>query len=178
MRRYVLFLPLVIFLGIGFFLWRGLSIDPTELPSARLNQPFPVFVKASLKEPSEVLTPDDLKGKVALVNVWATWCPTCKEEHAFLNQLAQQGVTIYGINYKDEPVKARQWLKRYLDPYEKVILDDDGKLGLDLGVYGAPETYVIDADGVIRYRHVGAVDARAWKDIETVMEQVSSGEGA
>ncbi|TCK07102.1 DsbE family thiol:disulfide interchange protein [Marinobacterium mangrovicola] len=178
MRRYVLFLPLVIFLGIGFFLWRGLSIDPTELPSARLNQPFPAFEKASLTNPEQTLTPDDLKGQVALVNIWATWCPTCKEEHAFLNQLAQQGVTIYGINYKDEPVKAREWLKRYLDPYDKVVLDVDGKLGLDLGVYGAPETYVIDADGVIRYRHVGAVDARVWKDLKAVMEQVSSGEGA
>ncbi|SEG57872.1 DsbE family thiol:disulfide interchange protein [Marinobacterium lutimaris] len=178
MRRYVLFLPLAIFLGIGFFLWRGLSIDPTELPSARLNQPFPAFEKASLTAPEQTLTPDDFKGKVALVNIWATWCPTCKEEHAFLNQLAKQGVTIYGINYKDEPVKAREWLKRYLDPYDKVVLDEDGKLGLDLGVYGAPETYVIDAEGVIRYRHVGAVDARVWKDLEAVMEQVSSGAGA
>lgn len=178
MRRFLLFLPLVIFLGIGFFLWKGLSIDPTELPSARLNQPFPAFEKASLTEPERMMSVEDLKGEVALVNVWATWCPTCKEEHAFLNQLAKQGVTIYGINYKDEPVKAREWLKRYLDPYAEVVLDQDGKLGLDLGVYGAPETYVIDADGVIRYRHVGAVDAKVWKDLKTIMEQVSSGEGA
>ena len=101
MRRALVFLPLAIFLGLGFFLWRGLSIDPTELPSARLNDPFPAFELPSLTEPNKTLTPDDLKGEVALVNVWATWCPTCKEEHAFLNRLQREGITIYGINYKD-----------------------------------------------------------------------------
>ncbi|KEA64267.1 Cytochrome c-type biogenesis protein CcmG/DsbE, thiol:disulfide oxidoreductase [Marinobacterium lacunae] len=173
----MLFVPLLIFIGLGYFLWRGLSIDPTELPSARLNQPFPAFELASLTEPSRMMTQDDLKGRPALVNIWATWCPTCKEEHAFLNQLAQQGVTIYGINYKDEPLKAREWLKRYLDPYAEVVLDKDGSLGIDLGVYGAPETYVIDAKGVIRYRHVGAVDAVVWKDLKAVMDQIEA-EGA
>ncbi|WP_036185782.1 DsbE family thiol:disulfide interchange protein [Marinobacterium lacunae] len=177
MRRIMLFVPLLIFIGLGYFLWRGLSIDPTELPSARLNQPFPAFELASLTEPSRMMTQDDLKGRPALVNIWATWCPTCKEEHAFLNQLAQQGVTIYGINYKDEPLKAREWLKRYLDPYAEVVLDKDGSLGIDLGVYGAPETYVIDAKGVIRYRHVGAVDAVVWKDLKAVMDQIEA-EGA
>jgi cytochrome c biogenesis protein CcmG/thiol:disulfide interchange protein DsbE len=176
MRRVLLFLPLAIFLGLGFFLWRGLSIDPTELPSARLNQPFPAFELASLTEPDRILTEQDLKGAPALVNVWATWCPTCKEEHAYLNQLAREGVTIYGINYKDEPVKARAWLDRYLDPYVASVVDEEGRLGLDLGVYGAPETYVIDADGVIRYRHVGAVDARVWQDLKAVMDAIATGD--
>ncbi|MBV1789371.1 DsbE family thiol:disulfide interchange protein [Marinobacterium sp. D7] len=175
MRRILLFVPLLIFIGLGYFLWRGLSIDPTELPSARLNQPFPQFQLASLTEPERTLTEADLKGRPALVNIWATWCPTCKEEHAFLNGLAQQGVTIYGINYKDEPLKAREWLKRYRDPYTEVVLDQDGALGIDLGVYGAPETYVIDAQGVIRYRHVGAVDAKVWKQLKQVMDQLATG---
>ncbi|GGC07089.1 thiol:disulfide interchange protein [Marinobacterium zhoushanense] len=176
MRRILLFVPLLIFIGLGYFLWRGLSIDPTELPSARLNQPFPQFQLASLTEPERMMTEADLKGRPALVNVWATWCPTCKEEHTFLNQLAQQGVTIYGINYKDEPLKAREWLKRYLDPYAEVVLDQEGSLGIDLGVYGAPETYVIDAQGVIRYRHVGAVDATVWKQLKQVMDQLAGGD--
>ncbi|MBV0934549.1 DsbE family thiol:disulfide interchange protein [Marinobacterium weihaiense] len=174
-RKLLAFIPLALFLLLGLFLWRGLSIDPTELPSelADKKRPIPAFELPSLTEPSRLLTPDDLKGEVALLNVWATWCPTCKEEHGFLNRLAQdENVTIYGINYKDEPGKAREWLRRYLNPYQKVVLDQDGSLGLDMGVYGAPETYVLDPEGRVRYRHVGAVDAEVWKTLKQVMAQV------
>jgi len=177
MRKLLLFIPLALFIGMGFFLWKGLYLDPREIPSALVDRPMPAFELPSLTEPERKLSAADLKGEVALVNVWATWCPTCKEEHSFLNQLAQQGVTIYGINYKDEPVKATAWLQRYLNPYREVILDQEGRLGLDLGVYGAPETYVIDAQGTIRYRHVGAVDAKVWKSLEAIMQQVQ-GAGA
>lgn len=177
MRKLLLFVPLALFVGMGFFLWKGLYLDPREIPSALVDRPMPAFELPSLTEPERKLSVADLKGEVALVNVWATWCPTCKEEHSFLNQLAQQGVTIYGINYKDEPVKATAWLQRYLNPYREVILDQEGRLGLDLGVYGAPETYVIDAQGTIRYRHVGAVDAKVWKSLEAIMQQVA-GAGA
>ncbi|HSG04016.1 MAG TPA: DsbE family thiol:disulfide interchange protein [Marinobacterium sp.] len=177
MRKLLLFIPLALFLGMGFFLWKGLYLDPREIPSALVDRPMPAFELPSLTEPERNLTVADLTGEVALVNVWATWCPTCKEEHSFLNQLAQQGVTIYGINYKDEPVKATAWLQRYLNPYREVILDQEGRLGLDMGVYGAPETYVIDAEGTIRYRHVGAVDANVWKQLQAVIEQVE-GAGA
>jgi len=172
MRKALLFIPLALFVGLGFFLWKGLYLDPRELPSALIDRPMPNFDLPSLTEPQRQLSVADLKGEVALVNVWATWCPTCKEEHSFLNQLAQQGVVIYGINYKDEPVKATSWLQRYLNPYREVILDKEGRLGLDLGVYGAPETYVIDAQGTIRYRHVGAVDAKVWKQLQAIMQQV------
>ena len=177
MRKLLLFIPLALFIGMGFFLWKGLYLDPREIPSALVDRPLPAFELPSLTEPERKLSVADLKGEVALVNVWATWCPTCKEEHSFLNQLAQQGITIYGINYKDEPVKATAWLQRYLNPYREVILDQEGRLGLDLGVYGAPETYVIDAQGTIRYRHVGAVDAKVWKSLEAIMQQVQ-GAGA
>ncbi|NVK01492.1 MAG: DsbE family thiol:disulfide interchange protein [Oceanospirillaceae bacterium] len=177
MRKLLLFIPLALFIGMGFFLWKGLYLDPREIPSALVDRPMPAFELPSLTEPERKLSAADLKGEVALVNVWATWCPTCKEEHSFLNQLAQQGITIYGINYKDEPVKATAWLQRYLNPYREVILDQEGRLGLDLGVYGAPETYVIDAQGTIRYRHVGAVDAKVWKSLEEIMQQVQ-GAGA
>jgi len=172
MRKSLFLIPLALFLGLGFFLWKGLYLDPRELPSAMIDRPMPAFELPSLTEPDRQLSVADLKGEVALINVWATWCPTCKEEHSFLNQLAQQGVVIYGINYKDEPVKATSWLQRYLNPYREVILDKEGRLGLDLGVYGAPETYVIDADGTIRYRHVGAVDAKVWKQLQAIMQEV------
>ena len=172
MKRLFLFVPLALFISLGFFLWKGLYLDPRELPSALLNKPMPEFELTSVTDPSRKLTVDDFKGDIALVNVWATWCPTCKEEHAFLNQLASQGVTIYGINYKDDLTKANDWLRRYLDPYKEVVFDPNGRLGLDLGVYGAPETYVIDQQGVIRYRHVGAVDATVWQDLSSVIETI------
>lgn len=174
-RKLFAFIPLAVFIVLGIFLWRGLSIDPTELPSALAEnkRPIPTFELPSLTDPGQMLSNEDLKGEVALLNVWATWCPTCKEEHGFLNRLARdEGVIIYGINYKDEPGKAREWLRRYLDPYRKVILDQDGSLGLDLGVYGAPETYVLDTEGRVRYRHAGAVDAAVWQRLKQVMEQV------
>lgn len=178
-RKLFAFVPLAIFILLGVFLWIGLSLDPRELPSqlAQEQRPVPPFELPSLTDPEHMLTAADLKGEVALLNVWATWCPTCKEEHGFLNRLARdENVTIYGINYKDEPEKAREWLRRYLNPYQQVVLDKEGTLGLDMGVYGAPETYVLDAAGAVRYRHVGAVDAGAWKTLKQVMQQVEQEE--
>lgn len=174
-RKILVFVPLLVFILLGVFLWVGLYLDPRELPSelAKNKRPVPQFSLPSVTDPERTLTEADLTGEVALLNVWATWCPTCKEEHDFLNILAlEQGVTIYGINYKDDPAKAREWLRRYKDPYQAVVLDQDGSLGLDLGVYGAPETYVLDAAGRIRYRHVGAVDADVWQTLQQVMVSV------
>ncbi|GAB0153018.1 MULTISPECIES: DsbE family thiol:disulfide interchange protein [Marinobacterium] len=174
-RKILVFVPLLVFILLGVFLWVGLYLDPRELPSelAKNKRPVPQFSLPSVTDPERTLTEADLTGEVALLNVWATWCPTCKEEHDFLNMLAlEQGVTIYGVNYKDDPAKAREWLRRYKDPYRAVVLDQNGSLGLDLGVYGAPETYVLDAAGRIRYRHVGAVDADVWQTLQQVMASV------
>ncbi len=162
MRRFILFIPLVIFLGMGVFLFRGLQLDPTELPSALLDKPMPQFQLTSLYNAEEIVTEADFKGEPALVNVWATWCPSCKQEHAQLNSIKAEGYKVIGINYKDDRQKAQIWLQKYLDPYATNVFDDKGRLGLDLGVYGAPETYVIDAEGVIRYKHVGVVDEKVW----------------
>ncbi|MGB1239224.1 MAG: DsbE family thiol:disulfide interchange protein [Pseudomonadales bacterium] len=173
MRRALLFIPLALFLVMGGFLFKGLFLDPTELPSAKLDKPFPAFDLPSLESDQQRVSETDLRGDVVLVNVWATWCPTCKQEHSFLNKLAQEeGVKIVGINYKDDREKAKVWLKRYQDPYVLNILDTKGTLGLDLGVYGAPETYVVDTKGMIRYRHVGAVDANVWREIRQKMLDV------
>ena len=161
MQRLKLFLPLLAFFVLAGFLFRGLSLDPTALPSARVGGPLPAFSLPDLHGDAP-LSADSLKGEVSLLNVWATWCYSCRVEHPFLLSLAKQGVPIYGLNYKDEADKALEWLVQLGDPYTRTIVDAEGTLGLDLGVYGAPETYVVDAEGVVRYRHVGIVDETVW----------------
>lgn len=171
-RRLLLFIPLVLAVGLGLFLWKGLSLDPQEMPSAMIDKPFPEFSIASLQDPEKTLTREDLLGRPALVNVWGTWCPACKVEHPELINIAEQGVTIIGVNYKDERASAKNWLEQLGDPYVFNIYDEDGRLGLNLGVYGAPETYVIDADGVIKYRHAGPIDQQVWQQLQSVLAQL------
>ncbi|WP_221796943.1 DsbE family thiol:disulfide interchange protein [Oceanobacter mangrovi] len=173
MKRVYLFVPL-----IGFLVMAGLFFltidreDKDVLPSPLIGQLFPEFDMVAL-ETGEPIQRADLLGKPALVNVWATWCPTCKAEHAFLNQLAaEQGIRIIGINYKDEDDKAKQWLASYGNPYQGNISDPDGKLGLELGVYGAPETFLIDSAGVIRGKHVGDLNAKVWKQLQPQFESL------
>ena len=151
------FIPLAAFALLALLLFKGLSIDPTALPAARPGQPFPDFSQPELLT-EEVIGASALQPRPALVNVWATWCYSCRVEHPYLLALAAQGVPIYGLNYKDESDKARQWLSELGDPYRLNIADRDGTVGLDLGVYGAPETYVLGPDGVIVHRHVGVLD--------------------
>ena len=162
--RFKLFIPLILFGVMALFLFRGLALDPKELPSALIDRPLPAFSLPALGE-DRMLSQADIAGQVALLNVWATWCPSCRVEHPYLQQLADQGVPIFGVNYKDEDVAAQRWLDQLGDPYRANIVDRQGTLGLDLGVYGAPETYLVDAAGVIRYRHVGVVDERVWRTI-------------
>ncbi|WP_299726208.1 DsbE family thiol:disulfide interchange protein [uncultured Endozoicomonas sp.] len=167
-RRLKLFLPLAIFLSLCLMFYIALFRDNKgELPSALLDSPLPSFSLTTVKNPARTVTRDDLLGEVALLNVWATWCPACRVEHPYLVDLANKGVPIYGVNYKDDQPEARKWLKVLHDPYRFSINDQDGSLGINLGVYGAPETYLIDHQGMIRYKHVGIVDANVWKnDIE------------
>lgn len=170
MARWLLFIPLILFIGLGIFLYQGLSIDPTELPSALINKPFPDFKISNLKQPDKLLTKADFVGKPVLINVWATWCPSCREEHQQLLKMAQEHkVDIIGLNYKDERESALQWLQTLGDPYKFVIYDKDGMLGLDLGVYGAPETYLLDAKGIIKYRHVGVITEQDWQKLQGMM---------
>lgn len=176
--RVKLFIPLILFVVLALFLFRGLELDPRELPSALIDRPLPEFSLPELGA-ERMLTRGDIVGKVALLNVWATWCPSCRVEHPYLQQLAERGVTIYSLNYKDEDAAALRWLQDLGDPYLLNIADRQGSLGLDLGVYGAPETYLLDAQGVIRYRHVGVVDERVWQDIlQPIYQQLlAAGEG-
>ena len=166
MSRLKIYIPLIIFAVLALLFWRGLSIDPSDMPSALIDKPVPVFSLPSLAEsPTKLLTQDLFKGQVSLINVWATWCVSCRVEHPYLLTLAAEGVAIVGVNYKDNSVSAREWLQDLGDPYQVNIVDAEGNLGLDLGVFGAPETYVVDAKGVIRYKHVGVVDARVWREV-------------
>jgi cytochrome c biogenesis protein CcmG/thiol:disulfide interchange protein DsbE len=170
MSRWLLFIPLILFIVLGIFLYRGLSIDPTELPSALLNKPFPAFELSDLKQPNKRLSTADFKGKPVLVNVWATWCPSCRQEHQQLLKIAgQHKIDIIGLNYKDQRDLALSWLQQLGDPYRFVIYDEKGMLGLDLGVYGAPETYLIDAKGIIRYRHIGVITEPDWQKIQGML---------
>ncbi|MCP5131927.1 MAG: DsbE family thiol:disulfide interchange protein [Pseudomonadales bacterium] len=174
--RLKLFIPLILFTGMALFLFRGLSLDPRELPSALIDRPLPDFNLPVLGQ-ERLLQRADLVGEPALLNVWATWCVSCRVEHPYLLQIAASGVPIYGINYKDEDAAAARWLAELGDPYRANIADREGSLGLDLGVYGAPETYLVDAEGVIRYRHVGVVDERVWQTILQPMYQQLSASG-
>ena len=162
MGRLRLFVPLFGFALLAMLLFRGLSLDPTALPSALLDKPFPAFTLPTLASNTPRGRDEIIQGP-ALVNVWATWCYSCRVEHPFLIELADRGIAIVGLNYKDDPVKAREWLIDLGDPYRESISDTEGSLGLDLGVYGAPETYVIDAVGNVRYRHVGVLDRTVWE---------------
>jgi cytochrome c biogenesis protein CcmG/thiol:disulfide interchange protein DsbE len=162
--RLKLFVPLILFAIMALFLFRGLELDPREMPSALIDKPVPEFTLPALGQ-DRTLSRADVVGSVSLFNVWATWCVSCRVEHPYLQKLADEGIPIYGINYKDEDEGALRWLQELGDPYVANIADHEGSLGLDLGVYGAPETYLVDAQGVIRYRHVGVVDERVWQTI-------------
>jgi len=162
-RRLILFIPLVVALVLGMFLWQGLKLDPRELPSALIGKPFPEFTLSTVQDENAQMTQDALKGQVSLVNVWATWCVSCRQEHPELVRIAKEtGIPIFGLNYKDTRPEAIRWLDEYLDPYQFSLFDADGRVGLDLGVYGAPETYILDKDGIIRYRFVGVIDRNIW----------------
>lgn len=158
------FIPLITFFGLAVFLMRGIELDPEELPSPLINQPVPAFSLSELSS-SKILTADDLRGQVYLLNVWATWCISCKMEHPYLLNLAKQGVKIIGINYKDDSEQAKKWLDELGNPYVWNLVDQRGNLGLDLGVFGAPETFIVDKNGIIRYKHVGVIDERVWQKL-------------
>jgi len=163
-QRVFLFVPLVVFAVLAAFFWRGLSLDPSKMPSALLNKPVPPFSLPRLENPQELRTQSLFQGKVSLLNVWATWCVTCRDEHAFLNKLKQQGVYIIGIDYKDNLRDAQRWIAELGNPYADIVFDEDGGFGLDLGVFGAPETYVVDKQGVIRYKYIGDLNQKVWDE--------------
>ncbi|MDP0588676.1 MAG: DsbE family thiol:disulfide interchange protein [Candidatus Endonucleobacter bathymodioli] len=166
MKQWQLFLPLSLFLALCVLLYAGLFRGKTDiLPSPLLNQPLPEFHLATVLNKEKLVTSQDMIGEVALLNVWATWCFACKIEHPYLLELAKQGVPIYGVNYNDDLVEASSWLTQLDNPYRFSANDYQGSLSIDLGVYGPPETYLIDHEGVIRYKHTGIIDEKIWNTI-------------
>ena len=164
MNKLIRFIPLILVLALGVVLYRGLSLNPQDMPSALVGKAMPDFSLVTLNDDNKVVTKADLIGDIVLLNVWATWCPTCKYEHPYLVDIAKnKQIKLYGLNYKDDRDAAKQWLKYYEDPYNFSIFDEAGTLGLNLGVYGAPETFVIDHHGIIRKRFAGAIDTRVWR---------------
>lgn len=160
MMRFLL--PLGVFVVLVVFLFVGLKLNPREVPSPLIGKPAPAFQLQQLHEPTKTLTPKDNLGKVWLLNVWASWCAACREEHPLLVQLAKSGVApIYGLNYKDKRNDALGWLRQFGDPYTVSIADPEGRTGIDYGVYGVPETFVIDKNGLIRYKQIGPVTQEA-----------------
>ena len=177
MSRLKLFLPLILFLVLAGFLARGLQLDPREMPSALIDKPLPGFRLPRLGD-GTLVERADVIGEVAFFNVWATWCISCRMEHPYLQKLADQGIPIFGVNYKDDTAAALAWLSELGDPYTLNIEDVEGTLGLDLGVYGAPETYLVDTRGIIRYRHVGVINERIWQGVLQPLYQELTREAA
>ncbi len=163
MVRYLRYLlPLAVFLLLAAFLWRGLALNPHDVPSPLVNKPAPQFDLPLLADPNVHVKRDDMLGQVWLLNVWASWCVSCRQEHPVLMRLARQNIVpIFGLNYKDTREEGINWLNDFGDPYVASGFDANGRVGVDYGVYGVPETYVIDKQGVIRYKHTGPVSDEA-----------------
>jgi len=162
MKKYIV--PLIIFVSLGLLLAYGLRLDPRRIPSPLIGKPLPAFSLTTVADPARKVSRDDLHGRVYLLSVWASWCVACREEHPLLNELtSRKAVTIIGLNYKDKREDALRWLGALGNPYELSLSDQDGRLGIDLGVYGVPETFVIDKQGVIRYKQSGPMTPEVWE---------------
>ncbi|MFM9968257.1 MAG: DsbE family thiol:disulfide interchange protein [Burkholderiales bacterium] len=160
MSRYLW--PLGIFIVLASFLGIGLTLNPREVPSPLVGKTAPLFNLPRLHEPGKTFSPTEMQGRVWMLNVWASWCVSCRDEHPVLVELAKSKlVPLYGLNYKDPRDDALKWLKQFGDPYDLSVADVDGRIGIDYGVYGVPETYVIDKAGVIRYKHIGPINRDA-----------------
>lgn len=165
MKRVLFIIPLVLFLGLAAYLGYGLTRDSRILPSMLIDKPAPAFALEALIPEGEGLKTENLKGKVALVNVFASWCVPCRAEHPIWVRVAEQEkIPIYGINWKDKRPDAIAWLKELGNPYQRIGYDPDNKVGVEWGVYGAPETYVIDRAGRVRYKHTGPVFSETLND--------------
>ena len=151
-------IPALVLVGLLVLLGAGLKLNPREVPSPLVGRPAPAFELPLLLQPDKRFTPADMRGKVWLLNVWASWCETCRDEHPLLVALSKQNLMpILGLNYKDKSDDAKRWLAQFGDPYQFSAVDADGRTGIDYGVYGVPETYLIDAEGVIRFKQIGAL---------------------
>jgi cytochrome c biogenesis protein CcmG, thiol:disulfide interchange protein DsbE len=170
--RYLI--PLGLFGVLTVFLYIGLGLNPRELQSTLLDKPAPVFNLPQVNDPKQVLKKEDLLGKVSLINVWASWCVSCRQEHPLLMQLSKQkDIHLYGLNWKDELIAAKDWLVQHGDPYKTSAFDPTGRTGIDYGVTGTPETFVLDKEGIVRYKHIGPITKEVFiKILFPLMQQL------
>lgn len=158
MTKLRFFIPLAAFLILALILGVGLKLDPREVPSPLINKPAPAFALPRLDRPDAQISKTDMQGKVWLLNVWASWCVSCRDEHPVLLDLAKSGIVpVIGLNYKDERTDGLRWLAQFGNPYQLSAYDHEGQVGIDFGVYGVPETFVIDKQGTIRYKQIGVL---------------------
>ncbi|MEZ5445533.1 MAG: DsbE family thiol:disulfide interchange protein [Gammaproteobacteria bacterium] len=163
MSRFLL--PFAVFLVLLGFLFVGLKLNPREVPSPLIGKPAPAFTLSQLHEPAQTFSPQSMRGRVWLLNVWASWCVACRDEHPLLVDFARSHpVAIVGLNYKDRPEDAQAWLARLGDPYVLSVSDPEGRVGIDFGVYGVPETFLIDSQGIIRHKQIGPVTAEVLQE--------------
>ncbi len=176
MKSLKFLIPLGLFAILALFLGAGLSLNPREVPSPLIGKPAPEFKLPQLHQPEATLSRTDLLGKVWILNVWASWCTACREEHPALVEFSRRKVVpIYGLNYKDQREAGMAWLQRLGNPYDASLYDLDGRLGIDFGVYGVPETFVIDRQGIIRFKHIGPVTPEILRDrIEPLVKQLQA----
>lgn len=167
-KRLLMVSPMVMAFALGLFLYQGIGQDPNNTESSLIGQTLPEFSGQTLDSPGRTVSQADMLGQPALVNFWATWCPTCRAEHEFLNTIAQQdNVRIFGVNYHDQKDAAQQWLQDLGNPYVFSVFDPNGALGIELGVVGAPETYLIDAQGVVLDKLTGELNERTWPQLRS-----------
>ena len=175
--RWRRFLPLAAFALLAVLLGVGLTLKPREVPSPFIGKPAPAFTLPLLADPARSFSPESMRGQVWLLNVWASWCAPCRDEHPLLVALAREtGVPIVGLNYKDDPRNAQEWLLRLGDPYRATAMDRDGRTGIDWGVYGVPETFLVDRDGVLRHKVIGPLTREAWnRDVLPLVQRLQQG---
>jgi cytochrome c biogenesis protein CcmG/thiol:disulfide interchange protein DsbE len=167
-------LPLLMFAALAVLLAVGLGRDPKEVPSPLIGKPAPAFALSRLDDPQVVIKRDDLLGRVWMLNVWASWCVACRQEHPLLVDFARRKtVALFGLNYKDKRSDGQRWLAQFGDPYDASLVDADGKVGIDFGVYGVPETFVVDKQGVVRFKHIGPITPEVLRErIEPLLKKL------
>jgi cytochrome c biogenesis protein CcmG, thiol:disulfide interchange protein DsbE len=176
MKKWQFIAPLALFIVLLGFLAVGLNLNPREVPSPLIGKPAPAFALPRLDDPAQTISKQDLAGKVWMLNVWASWCVACREEHPLLVEYSRKGsVPLYGLNYKDTRPEAMGWLSRFGNPYTASLSDTKGLVGIDYGVYGVPETFIIDKQGVIRYKHIGPVTLQVLRErIEPLLKALNA----
>ena len=175
MKKKILILPPIFFFLIlsVFFYLLIIERNPSEVPSNLLNKNVPIFEAQSLFKNEKFISSQEIKNEIILVNFFATWCKPCRDEHVYIERFSnEKGIKVIGINYKDNSKKTTKWLKKLGNPYSNVLIDKNGKIAIDWGVYGIPETFIVNSSGIIKYRHVGPITKKIYKKINLLIKEI------